>query len=88
MTVDDTPIELANLYAEVGRELAGFDRADDLFRALTTAAVTHVPAAQYAGVTLGRKGTFETGQLELPKPRSARPALSAQDLGPDPATTG
>jgi hypothetical protein len=55
-----SPEELAGLYAELGRELAGHGGADEAFAALARAAVTRIPGTDWASVTEGRRGRFRT----------------------------
>jgi hypothetical protein len=53
-------VELAILFASIGRQLASFDRTDTVFRALCATAVERVPGGEFAGVTIGQDGAFKT----------------------------
>jgi GAF domain-containing protein len=54
MTAPFTPAELADVFTDVGRQLAGESDRDSALRTLSEIAVQRVPAADYAGVTAGR----------------------------------
>ena len=55
-----TPLELDDVFTDVGRQLAGTpDRAGAL-QTLAEIAVARVPGAEYAGVTAGRRGRMST----------------------------
>jgi hypothetical protein len=51
---------LSELFDRLGRELAEAQQRDDIYRALTDAALRSVPAAEQAGITQGKNGSFKT----------------------------
>jgi hypothetical protein len=51
---------LATMYSNIGRQLASHSSAQSAFVALTETALQIVPGAEYAGITRGRVGRFET----------------------------
>jgi hypothetical protein len=53
-------VELAKVFAEIGRELGESTESDAVFDTLTRLAVDRVPGAEQASVTRGRNGHFET----------------------------
>jgi ANTAR domain-containing protein/GAF domain-containing protein len=55
-----TPAQLAEIFTDIGRHLAAAADSDSALQALAEAAVARVPAADYAGVTAGRKGKIST----------------------------
>jgi hypothetical protein len=56
-----SPAEFADLFADIGRRLNAEHDDKTVLDAVTTIAVEAVPGADYAGVTVGRKGdTFAT----------------------------
>lgn len=59
MTADPL-IELADVYAGIGRELAGHREPAGVLRALTELAVLRVPGAEFAGVTQALRGSYRT----------------------------
>ena len=59
MTVDWSPHGVTSLYAHIGHELAGEDTIGAL-AAVSRAAVRRVPGADWASVTQGRGGSFDT----------------------------
>src|SRR5919112_3974094 len=74
MTVDraswtsQSVAELAGMFAELGRDLLSERGLDGTLALISSRSVTLVPGAQYAAVSRGRRGKFETvGQTsELP----------------------
>jgi hypothetical protein len=60
MSFDFTPLAVAELYAEIGRELASHTQRSDALAALSDLAVRRVPGAEYAGITLIRSGKMTT----------------------------
>ena len=60
MTLGQSPAGLASLYAEIGRDLAPHRRTADALAAVAGAAAARVPGAEWASITRGRGGSFET----------------------------
>jgi ANTAR domain-containing protein/GAF domain-containing protein len=60
MTFDFSPLNLAMLYAGIGRELALQRSPHGVFGALAELAVQEVPGARYASITEGQPGRFKT----------------------------
>ena len=60
MTIEDSTVDLAALYSEVGQQLASHPNADDALAAVTRTAAVYVPGAEYAGLTTYRDGKLET----------------------------
>jgi hypothetical protein len=60
MTASFSPAELADVFTEVGRQLAGKTDRDSALQTLSEIAVERVPAAEYAGVTAGRGAKVAT----------------------------
>ncbi len=54
------PQELSEIFTAVGRRLAAQADRDSALQVLSEAAVEQVPAAEYAGVTVGRRGRMST----------------------------
>jgi transcriptional regulator with GAF, ATPase, and Fis domain len=60
VTLHHSPAGLANLYADMGRELAPHHRTADALASVARAAATRVPGVEWASVTRGHKGSFVT----------------------------
>jgi GAF domain-containing protein len=64
MTTHPTPTDsragLAEVFTDLGRELAGRRSIDDVFRTITNRAFETVPSAEHAAISRGRGGAFET----------------------------
>jgi ANTAR domain/GAF domain len=60
MTPEQSLSGLVNLYATVGDRVTSHRRTSDALAALTKTAVQMVRGAEYAGITRGRPGDFET----------------------------
>jgi ANTAR domain-containing protein len=60
MTAQFTPAEFAEIFTDVGRQLARTPDRDSALQALSEVAVARVPAAEYAGVTVVRNGRMST----------------------------
>jgi GAF domain-containing protein len=66
MTLDQTPwtshyvAELASIFADLGRDLLSERGLDGTLSIITARSLTLVPGAQYAAVSRGRRGRFET----------------------------
>jgi hypothetical protein len=58
MRPDQAPVELALDFAAVGRDLALLDNPASVYSTLCEIAVRRVPGAEFAGVTIGRDGSF------------------------------
>jgi ANTAR domain/GAF domain len=59
-SLDQSEFGLAKLFAQIGVHLSGQASTADAFGAVSRTAVTMVPGAQWAGITRGRDGRFET----------------------------
>jgi hypothetical protein len=60
VTFDQSPAGLATLYADIGRQLAAHTRKADALAAVAQTAVARVPGAEWASITAGHAGSFET----------------------------
>jgi hypothetical protein len=60
VTLDQSPAGLATLYADIGRQLDTHARVDDALAAVATVSLARVPGADWASITRGRHGSFET----------------------------
>ena len=60
MTFDPSAPGLATLFADIGRQLAAHERTADALAAVVEISVLRVPGAEWASVTRGRNGSFET----------------------------
>lgn len=60
MTGQLRPAELAEIFTDVGRQLAEKPDRESALQALSEVAVARVPAAEYAGVTAGSRGRMTT----------------------------
>jgi GAF domain-containing protein len=64
-----SPHGLAHSFAELARELAGRTNEDDTWKAIVDAALRTVPGTEHAGITILRRGRFQTmaPSSELPR---------------------
>ena len=64
-----SPQGLAHSFAELARELAGRTSEDDTWSAIVEAALRTVPGTEHAGITVLRRGRFQTmaPSSELPR---------------------
>lgn len=64
-----SPHGLAYSFAELARELAGRTSEDDTWQAIVDAALRSVPGTEHAGITVLRRGRFQTmaPSSELPR---------------------
>lgn len=60
MTLDQSPEGLATLYADIGRQLVAHARVDDALAAVTQVSVARLPSTDWASISRGRHGSFET----------------------------
>ena len=60
MTLDPSPEGLVALYADIGRHLDVHRKTADALAAVAHEAVVRVPGADWASITRGRNGSFET----------------------------
>ena len=60
MTIGRSPSGLAALYADIGRQLDGHVRLADALAAVAETSVARVPGVDWASITRGRGGSFET----------------------------
>jgi hypothetical protein len=60
VTLDQSPEGLATIYAEIGRQLDAHGRTADALAAVARTAVARVPGSDWASITRGRDGSFET----------------------------
>jgi hypothetical protein len=60
VTLGQSPAGLATLYSDIDRDLAPHRRTADALAAVAGAAATRVPGAEWASITRGRGGSFET----------------------------
>jgi GAF domain-containing protein len=60
MTLDDSPAGLASLYADVGGQLGAGRCPADAFDAVARVAVERVSGTEWASITQGRDGRFDT----------------------------
>jgi ANTAR domain/GAF domain len=60
VTLDQSPLGLATLYAEIGRELTQPGGRTDALTAVSQVAVARVPGVEWASITEGRNGHFVT----------------------------
>jgi len=60
VTFHQSPGGLATLFADIGRQLTAHVRTDDALAAVAEISVLRVPGAEWASVTRGRNGSFET----------------------------
>jgi hypothetical protein len=60
LRADLAPVELALDFAMIGREFASLENATSVYTRLCETAVQRVPGAEFAGVTIGRNGSFKT----------------------------
>lgn len=60
MTRAFSPVELAEVFTDVGRQLTDKPDRDGALQRLSEIAVERVPAAEYAGITAGRNGKMST----------------------------
>jgi GAF domain-containing protein len=60
VNLDGSAAGLATLYAEIGRQLAVYDKTTDALAAVAQTSVIRVPGAEWASVTKGSRGSFET----------------------------
>ena len=60
VTLDQSPLGLATLYADIGRELLAAGTRTDALRAVTGVAVTRIPGVEWASITEGIHGRFST----------------------------
>ena len=74
MTPDFSPAGLATLYADIGRQLVVHTNTADAVAAVTQTAVARVPGAEWASITRGHGGAFETVSSTSPE------ALQADEI--------
>src|SRR5215212_3716611 len=60
LTLDQSPAGLATLYGDIGQQLASHVKTAAALAAVAQTAVARVPGAQWASITRGRNGSFET----------------------------
>jgi ANTAR domain-containing protein len=60
LTLDQSPLGLATLYADIGRELLAPGTRTDALSAVTRVAVTRIPGVEWASITEGINGRFST----------------------------
>lgn len=60
MTLDQSPAGLATLYGDIGRQLAAHVKTAEALTAVFRTAVARVPGVEWASITRGRDGAFET----------------------------
>src|SRR3954466_11601005 len=77
-----SPAGLANLYADIGRDLAPHHRTTDALAAVARAAATRVPGVERASVTRGDKGSFVT--VAATDPAAQQVYQLQHDLGTGP----
>ena len=67
-TEQQNPVALAEMFSELGRELASLRAVDQVLETISQRAYESIPAAQHAAISRGRKAKFETiaATSELP----------------------
>jgi ANTAR domain/GAF domain len=60
MILDQSPLGLATLYADIGRELHAPSTRTDALSAVTRVAVARIPGVEWASITEGINGRFST----------------------------
>lgn len=77
-----SPHALASSFAELARELAGYTSEDDTWRAIVQAALRTVPGTEHAGITILRRGKFQTVAPSSELPRRVDAIQYALSSGP------
>jgi len=82
VTFDESVPGLATLFGDIGRELAVHDKTASALAAVAETSVLRVPGAEWASVTRGRDGSFET--VASTDPAAVRADSIQYELGAGP----
>lgn len=82
VSVDSSPTGLVEIYARIGRALAGYDRTMEAMSAVVATATDVVPGVEWASVTRGRAGRFRTVASTDPRAEAVDSIQYELDTGP------